>query len=74
MKRLVVAALAVVLTACGPKTSLDGEQVPVGNGSVPGRFVRIDIDGMPCIVWVDEHGEGSSSWSNSGITCDWRDR
>lgn len=35
------------------------------------KFIRVRIDGMPCIVYKDKVGDGHGKYAYSGLTCDW---
>lgn len=39
-----------------------------------GSLYRIDVDGMPCIIWKQRKGSDSKAVGYGGITCDWSDR
>ena len=66
MKKIFIGTAAVVailgLSACG-NVSSDGS-VDTSSGSVAGTVKRVDVGGVPCIIYDADGGGGS-------ITCDW---
>lgn len=67
---LVAAALAA---GCGSEDEMDGREPVLGN-DLPGNVYEIEVNGMPCVVWMDHRGAGQSSYAYSGLDCDWRER
>lgn len=74
MRRVLLGAILVLaLAACGEDEIKGKEAVPTDAG-VPGNVYEVEVNGMPCVIWLDKRGEGNASWSYSGIDCDWRER
>lgn len=70
---------ALALAACGSTpspldhnngTELNPAMLPDSN-TVPGEFYEVEVDGMRCIVWINQYGQGQSRDSTSGLSCDW---
>jgi hypothetical protein len=73
MKRVAVALVLLLAAACG-EDEIEGKQKLPKTPGVPGNIYEVEVDGRPCIIWMDKHGAGDSSWSYSGIDCDWGPR
>lgn len=84
MKKIALAAVLPLLlvTACGD----DDDTEPIsetsenptvftaddlGGSFADARFIRVTIDGMPCIVYKDSF---TAHRAYSGLTCDWTAR
>lgn len=74
MRRALAAMALLALVACGDDDTIDGGTPASKSEDVPGNFYEVEINGMPCVVWMEKRGEGQSSWSYSGLDCDWRER
>jgi hypothetical protein len=67
-------ALMLAAAACSnPEDVKGGTQIET-NEDIPGRFYEVEVNGLPCILWLDKHGEGNATWAYSGLDCDWRER
>lgn len=75
MRAIVPAAIVAVaaLAACSETIAPEAPRA-TASADVPGDFIRVEIDGMPCIVWINERGAGQSQDSFSGLTCNWGPR
>ncbi len=85
MKRaLLIVATLSLLAACGNDDNGDAGPNPDGveNPTVfvanddggtfnNAKFIRVTIDGMPCIIYKDKVGDGHGKYAYSGLTCDW---
>lgn len=83
MRRLLTAVIAasLVLAACSEEDPVESEDEPGptvftadDNGGTfeNASFIRVDIDGMDCIIYKDPVNQGyQSAYAYSGLTCDW---
>lgn len=71
MKKALI-VLVLLLAACGEDEDLPGARSAAEGRDIPGKFYEVEVNGMPCIVWM-KHAEGDH-WAYSGLDCDWRER
>lgn len=81
MRKIAALLLILGVAACGDDaqdTNDNGTEDRVdwiANGDAGSmehaNFIRITVDGMPCILYKDRTGHGTADVAYSGLTCDW---
>lgn len=74
MRRFLLAALVIAGLAACSEDEIKGGTKATKSGGVPGNIYEVEINGLPCVLWMDKHGASETSWAYSGIDCDWRER
>lgn len=71
MRTILLAGLLLFVAACS-EDEIDGATKLPKTDGIPGNIYEVEVNGMPCVVWM-KHTEGDH-YAYSGIDCDWDER
>lgn len=71
MRRIMMAVVLFLALAACSDDEIKGSDKLNKNGGVPGNFYEVEVNGLPCIVWMEKKGAAETSYAYSGLTCDW---